>query len=128
MVSIIIENRSPAIPVWKSESLQRTNLSELCAALTKTVNQYCEDGVGAAMERKDANREGVAAMRRLGEQYPQLAGYYPRPKPLAVVFLFGSAAVRPVFTFTVEANYNREMPITTFRTRSAMSYPICGDL
>lgn len=26
VVSIIIENRSPAIPVWKSESLQRTNL------------------------------------------------------------------------------------------------------
>lgn len=26
VVSIIIENRSPATPVWKSESLQRTNL------------------------------------------------------------------------------------------------------
>ena len=89
----------------------KDELTELCAALTKTVNQYCEDGVGAAMERKDANREGVAAMRRLGEQYPQLAGYYPRPKPLAWSYFFSVQQLCGQYSpFTVEANYNREMP------------------
>lgn len=89
----------------------KDELTELCAALTKTVNQYCEDGVGAAMEMKDANREGVAAMRRLGEQYPQLAGYYPRPKPLAWSYFFSVQQLCGQYSpFTVEANYNREMP------------------
>ena len=89
----------------------KDELTELCAALTKTVNQYCEDGVGAAMEMKDANREGVAAMRRLGEQYPQLAGYYPRPKPLAWSYFFSVQQMFGQYSpFTVEANYNREMP------------------
>ena len=77
----------------------KDELTELCAALTKTVNQYCEDGVGAAMERKDANREGVAAMRRLGEQYPPACRLLSQAEAAGVVvFLFGSAAVRPVFT------------------------------
>lgn len=89
----------------------KDDLTELCAALTKTVNQYCEDGVGAAMDMKDANREGVAAMRRLGEQYPQLAGYYPRPKPLAWSYFFSVQQLCGQYSpFTVEANYNREMP------------------
>ena len=89
----------------------KDELTELCAALTKTVNQYCEDGVGAAMEMKAANREGVAAMRRLGEQYPQLAGYYPRPKPLAWSYFFSVQQLCGQYSpFTVEANYNREMP------------------
>lgn len=89
----------------------KDDLTELCAVLTKTVNQYCEDGVGAAMDMKDANREGVAAMRRLGEQYPQLAGYYPRPKPLAWSYFFSVQQLCGQYSpFTVEANYNREMP------------------
>ncbi|MCD7997888.1 MAG: DUF3810 domain-containing protein [Clostridiales bacterium] len=89
----------------------KEELIDLCTTLTETVNQYCEDGVGAAMELKDANREGVAAMRRLGEQYPQLAGYYPGPKPLAWSYFFSVQQLCGQYSpFTVEANYNREMP------------------
>lgn len=46
-------------------------------------------------------------MRRLGETYPQLAGYYPRPKPLlSSDFLCQQGMLGWYFPFSMEANYN----------------------
>lgn len=107
----------------------KDELTELCAALTKTVNQYCEDGVGAAMEMKAANREGVAAMRRLGERIPSLQATIPGRSRWRgrISFRFSScaASIHPSPWRRITTGRCR---ITTFPIRSAMSCPICGGL
>ena len=51
-------------------------------------------------------------MENLGKTYPQLAGWYPYPKPLAVSRILSVQQLCGVYSpFTVEANYNREMPL-----------------
>ena len=50
------------------------------------------------------------AMRGLGEDYPELAGYYPRPKGLLVPWILSIQNLTGVYSpFTVEANYNSGM-------------------
>ena len=51
-------------------------------------------------------------MKNLGEVYPQLAGWYPYPKPLAISRILSVQQLCGIYSpFTVEANYNREMPL-----------------
>lgn len=89
----------------------KEELVKLCEFLTETVNESCEAGVTAQMPVSLANRTGVAAMRALGEEYPQLAGFYPRPKPLLWSYVFSVQQLCGQYSpFTVEANYNRVMP------------------
>lgn len=55
--------------------------------------------------------EGVASMNRLGDTYPQLGGFYPYPKPLINPGLLSIQQLCGIYSpFTIEANYNREMP------------------
>ena len=57
-------------------------------------------------------RQGQLAMRRLGEEFPVLAGFYPAPKPLLLSRILSVQQLCGVYSpFTVEANYNREMPL-----------------
>ena len=52
-----------------------------------------------------------AAMQRLGETYPELSGWYPLPKPVLFSTLLSRGDITGVYSmFTVEANYNRDMP------------------
>ncbi|MCM1112728.1 MAG: DUF3810 domain-containing protein [Muribaculum sp.] len=49
-----------------------------------------------------------AEMRRLGEEYGQLSGYYPRPKPMFFSdFMCQQKMLGWYFPFSMEANYNR---------------------
>ena len=55
--------------------------------------------------------EGVKSMKCLGTAYPQLSGYYPYPKPLMNPRLLSIQQLCGIYSpFTIEANYNREMP------------------
>ena len=57
-------------------------------------------------------RQGQLAMGRLGEEFPVLAGFYPAPKPLLLSRILSVQQLCGVYSpFTVEANYNREMPL-----------------
>lgn len=59
---------------------------------------------GEDIDMQDKARE---AMRQLGEQYPQLAGYYPRPKALrSSDFMCQQYMLGWYFPFSMEANYN----------------------
>ncbi len=50
-------------------------------------------------------------MRKLGETYPELSGYYPQPKPLVLSQYFSIQQLCGQYSpFTVEATYNRSMP------------------
>jgi len=52
------------------------------------------------------------AMRRLGEIYPELDVYYPKPKPVLMSrYILSPAMISGVFSpFTIEALYNSHMP------------------
>lgn len=94
-------------------------LREVCEWLTEEVNVS-----GAAVERTEsgvmvlspngsqweAQQHAVEAMQQLGETYPEMAGYYPRPKGLAVSWILSIQNLSGIYTpFTIEANYNRDM-------------------
>ncbi|MDD3204802.1 MAG: DUF3810 domain-containing protein [Lachnospiraceae bacterium] len=52
----------------------------------------------------------IRSMQSLGEQYDQLAGYYPTPKPIATSdFLSQQHMKGYYFPFSMEANYNKVM-------------------
>lgn len=50
------------------------------------------------------------AMEKLAKNYPDLNGYYPRPKPVCVSEILSYQGLSGVYSpFTVEANYNADM-------------------
>ncbi|MBQ6372527.1 MAG: DUF3810 domain-containing protein [Oscillospiraceae bacterium] len=53
----------------------------------------------------------VDAMEELGHEYPELSGYYPRPKKITLLSrLFSMMGVSGIYSpFTIEANVNGEM-------------------
>lgn len=67
---------------------------------------------GMLLDMEDMARE---LMAQLGEDYPQLAGYYPRPKVLASSdFMCQQYMQGYYFPFSMEANYNDVMHILNF--------------
>lgn len=64
----------------------------------------CYDGEAAA--------QAVEEMKRLGQEVPQLSGFYPRPKGLFHSAFFSQQYIMGYyFPFSMEANYNRQMYI-----------------
>ncbi len=60
--------------------------------------------------REDMADQAILAMQRLGEDYPRLKGYYPRPKPLlSSDFMCQQYMQGYYFPFSLEANYNDVM-------------------
>lgn len=60
---------------------------------------------------REMGLEGEAAMKKLGDTYPQLGGFYPYPKPLINPRLLSIQQICGIYSpFTIEANYNSEMP------------------
>lgn len=58
-------------------------------------------------DRGAMNREAVRAMERLGQDYPELSGYYPNPKGLLCPWILSVQQLTGIYSpFTVEANYN----------------------
>ena len=63
-------------------------------------------------EAVDMEEKAIEAMQQLGKNYPQLDGYYPRPKPM----MFSDSMCQQYmcgyyFPFSMEANYNDVMYI-----------------
>jgi hypothetical protein len=79
-------------------------------ALVPQINT-CENG-SFILDKTEFNATARQAMRRLGEIYPVLDTYYPRPKPV----LFSRQVLSPLFIggvfspFTIEVLYNNDMP------------------
>lgn len=62
--------------------------------------------------RTEMADEAIELMQQLGEEYPQLSGYYPRPKPLlSSDFMCQQHMQGYYFPFSMEANYNDVMYI-----------------
>lgn len=100
------------LPVEKSTAEE---LKALCRELAEAVNQDAEgihrNEEGLCQVDGGLRGEAVEAMRRLGESYPFLSGYYPKPKPICVSDILSYQQVTGIYSpFTLEANYNRDIP------------------
>lgn len=96
-------------------------LKELCVFLACQAAEAAEpmeslaltEGTGQRESRerkKDFPRQAKADMEKLGQSYPQLSGFYPRPKPLLVSEILSLQSLSGIYSpFTIEANYNQDM-------------------
>ena len=99
------------------------DLRETCEWLTEEVNilssQVKRSDEGIMCLDVNVQEEAIKAMTNLGEIYPKLSGYYPRPKALMNHWILSVQQLSGIYSpFTIEANYNGEMtdyniPLTT---------------
>lgn len=98
----------------KADAYTVDELKGVCMDLTERVNTYAgrveRDADGVMVLSGNEREEAVAAMERLGEKWDVLAGYYPKPKPLAFSAFLSVQNLTGIYSpFTVEANYNQDM-------------------
>ena len=63
-----------------------------------------------SLEQTDLHQEAIAAMKKVGERFPLLGGYYPKPKPIFLSKGMSYLGVTGIYSpFTMEANYNRDV-------------------
>lgn len=104
------ELRKRAEESGKKIELPPVSLSGLCGWLTEEVNRAYEELKDHPGNYEDMQEKGVAAMTRLAEEYPSLAGHYPKPKPVIVSEILSVQQCSGVYSpFTIEANYNNDM-------------------
>ncbi len=71
------------------------------------------DENGYIVSDLDIEETARQEMKRLGETYPELAGYYPKPKKLKTSAFFSQQYIMGYyFPFSMEANYNTMIYIT----------------
>ncbi|MCL1906272.1 MAG: DUF3810 domain-containing protein [Clostridiales bacterium] len=81
------------------------------------------DARGYFILSEDPGEEGRMAMGRLGGEYGPLKAYYPLPKAVICSRALSYLHIAGVYSpFTVEANYNRDMPPTE------LPFSICHEL
>lgn len=99
---------SSFLPYGKEEHTAG-ELEKLLIYLTEQVNRYSHQA-GIRLDPGEYGKEGRAAMKALGEEYPCLAGFYPRPKYLTFPWILSVQQLAGIYSpFTVEANYNNAM-------------------
>ncbi len=87
----------------------RNLVVEKCNDLSE---QMIRNEKGEIVYEADIRKDAVEAMKKLGERYDQLDGYYPYPKPLATSDFFSQQYMCGYyFPFSMEANYNDTMYI-----------------
>lgn len=96
------------------EQYTETQLLELCYVLTDETNslsaQVQRDENGCFVLTSDLNDTAADSMRRLGEEFPQLDGYYVKPKAVMYSYFMSQQYLMGIyFPFSMEANYNDEM-------------------
>lgn len=63
-----------------------------------------------SLDNTDTVAEAVKAMNNLGTIYPVLNGYYPKAKPVLFSKVMSYEFITGVYSFTIEANYNNDVP------------------
>lgn len=88
----------------------RNMVVERCNALAGEMERDEEGAVVYSGSARDMQETAISAMRRLGQSYGQLDGYYPHPKPFAASDFFSQQHMQGYyFPFSMEANYNNVM-------------------
>lgn len=117
----------------KTSKYSAEELKKLCEYLTEQVNEEVKEseimpaerlvgdgsqigiseqvGLHAKIRKEEWKAESVASMQKLGQTYPVLAGYYPKPKDLLIDEILSWQQVTGVYSpFTAEANVNGDIP------------------
>lgn len=90
-------------------ALVRDYVVEECNRLAEEMER---DQTGNIVYQGDMGERGIEEMKRLGETYPLLSGYYPVPKTFAFSGFFSQQYMMGYyFPFSMEANYNDVMYI-----------------
>lgn len=93
----------------KELALVRDHVVRQCNELAEIMER---DENGYIVYRGDCGQRAVSEMKRLGEEYPLLDGYYPVPKKLTFSDFFSQQYIMGYyFPFSMEANYNGTMYI-----------------
>ena len=92
-------------------------LTELRDEVVEKANALAQkmerDENGYVVSNLDIEETARQEMKRLGETYPELAGYYPKPKKLKTSAFFSQQYIMGYyFPFSMEANYNTMIYIT----------------
>lgn len=84
---------------------------QILADKTNTISgQVTRTAANTAVMGDSVNTQAQKAMEHLGTLYPELEGYYPLPKGLAVPALLSVQNLTGIYSpFTIEANYNTAM-------------------
>ena len=109
------------------EGYSDEELADVCLWLTDEINErsalVLRDEEGQMKTKGNVGEEAVKAMNRLGEIYPSLKGYYPRPKELVFSQFLSWQNLTGIYSpFTIEANYNGDM------TDYNIPFTICHEL
>ena len=98
----------------KVQNSSEEKLIELCDHFKDKLNELDgeikKDENGFLKVDNDVKEEGISNMKNLGQTYPCLQGFYPRPKPYIFSKIMSYQLLEGETTFTMEANYNNEMP------------------
>lgn len=92
----------------------RTQLTQLYSLLIDKANdlagQVPRDSMNCFEYNSDVNNEARKAMKKAGETFPQLKGYYPKAKPIQFSYFMSQSHLSGIyFPFSLEANYNDDM-------------------
>lgn len=98
----------------KMEASSEEKLIKLCVNLKERLNELDgkieKDGSGRLKLDENVKQEGIESMKNLGNTYPSLQGFYPRPKPYIFSEIMSYQLLEGETDFTMEANYNNDMP------------------
>lgn len=99
---------------FQLESYSVQDLKETCLWLTDEVNALSgkveRDKSGQMILNGNERTDAVTAMEKTGEYYPELAGFYPRPKAVLNHKILSAQKLTGIYSpFTIEANYNSGM-------------------
>ncbi len=100
-----------------------SDLEDMLEWLTGKVNEARKEFDASSGNYERLAAKGVAAMEKAAGTYPELSGYYPRPKPVLISEILSLGQYTGVYSpFTIEANYNRAM------VSYNMPHTICHEL
>ena len=101
---------------FAAEQYTAEELREVCLWLTEEVNSLAgqversDSGTMILTMPAEEEQDAVQAMKKLAEEYPDLNGFYPHPKPVCISEILSYQNLSGVYSpFTIEANYNGDM-------------------
>lgn len=99
----------------KTNPYSKEELKEVCEYLTNQVNlsasKILYDADKHMVPQPHVEERAAETMTRAAQNYPALAGYYPRAKKFYIYQGLSSQAIAGVFVcFTMEPHYNDDMP------------------
>ncbi|MDE6426641.1 MAG: DUF3810 domain-containing protein [Ruminococcus sp.] len=91
-----------------------SQITELYFLLIEKTNDLAEkvprDDMNCFEFTKDVNPEAKKAMKKAGDTFPQLKGYYPKAKPIQFSYFMSQSHLTGIyFPFSLESNYNDDM-------------------